>query len=237
MTVNQLKVITNWGESKKINFEFELSELSSVKPVHMFLKNVKKFTIVNNILDIRCGNVRFLFSAKQNNVDYLGLEPSKVKIDNAKKLGFNNILNIDLEQFIDDNNYKKKFLNNVLEHLEEPLLKILKLKHMLNKNGLIIILVPNCNDAYFKHREHDYASHLTFWNINSFKKLSNKLNSEILESRSFGQILRRNTILRLKNNLKHFFGWVAKEHLSNLYQYLQKIKKKKILIHNQKLFI
>ena len=229
---NLIKNFYALSDSKIVDYNFSLNKVKSESPVHIYLEAGKKYTNINNVLDIGSGNGHFLFSVQQNQIDYLGIEPSTQKVENSKKIGVNKVLNVGLEEFLDNNNLNQKFdlifLNQVFEHLEDPLLKLKKLKNLLSKNGIIIIVVPNCNKNYYQCRADDHAPHLTFWNESSLKLMANKMDFISLEMGSCGHVLKKNNFLRLKNIFRHLFGWFIKDYLHFLYSYLKEKKTQKI---------
>ena len=75
----------------------------SVEDTELILEAGKKYTNINNVLDIGSGNGHFLFSVQQNQIDYLGIEPSTQKVENSKKIGVNKVLNVGLEELLDNN--------------------------------------------------------------------------------------------------------------------------------------
>lgn len=208
------------NDKQILNYNFDID---SVFPIHEVIKKANKYNKINKVLDIGAGNGHFLFSAKQNNIKYLGVEPSITKVNNCKKIGLDYIINGDIEELTSNDKYHEEFdlilLDNVFEHLEDPLNSLKRIKTLLNKNGIIIIIVPNCNDNYYKCRTDDHVPHLTFWNKKSLEMLAEKYNFTKLELGSHGPKLKKNNILRLKNNLKHICGWFLKNYFSFIFKY------------------
>ena len=143
--------------------------------VDNFLKKSKIKNI--KILDVGSGLGVFPYEMKKRGYDICALDPDKKMSEFIKKK-----LNI-FCYHADFQNFKslKKFnfitLNKVLEHVEDPLAFIKKIKRkLLNKNSAIYIEVPDTNAARMisKNREEFCIEH-----INCFSKKSLKLMLEI----------------------------------------------------------
>lgn len=95
------------------------------------------------VLDIGSGMGTFLYVARQHYAEAVGLDVSKkMAAFVEKQLG----IKIHLQQF-QDFNYPKKFslihMSHVLEHIPNPNEWLQKAKSLLEKNGILVINVPN----------------------------------------------------------------------------------------------
>ncbi|TDT46305.1 methyltransferase family protein [Maribacter spongiicola] len=134
--------------------------------VEKIYQNVKKYTLnkkvklINeyttddkNLLDIGCGTGEFLINAKNKNWKTVGVELN----DSARKKAVDKELEI--YKSLDDLN-SKKFdvitLWHVLEHLPDLDKQINKITSLLNKNGTLIIAVPN-------YKSYDAQYYKEFW--------------------------------------------------------------------------
>ncbi|MGO4919974.1 class I SAM-dependent methyltransferase [Maribacter spongiicola] len=140
----------------------------------------KKVQLINkysstqkNLLDIGCGTGEFLITAKNKNWKTVGVELN----DNARKKATDK--NLEIYKSLDTIN-NQKFdaitLWHVLEHLPDLDKQINKITSLLNKNGTLIIAVPNYKsyDAqYYKEfwAAYDTPRHLWHFSQNAIKSI------------------------------------------------------------------
>ena len=195
---------------------------------------INKYTDTNKtLLDIGAGTGSFLESAKQNGWNVYGIEPGKKARDLAKKKGLKLKESLDLME-------KRRFqvitLWHVLEHLPDLESQIKKITSLLEKDGTLIIAVPNFQsyDArYYKEywAAYDVPRHLSHFSQLSIKKLFSKNGMKLekispmifdsfyvsLLSEKFkcgkSNILRA-FLIGLKSNIR---AWKTKEYSSLLY--------------------
>lgn len=110
-----------------------------------FLKDFKD----KKILDLGCGQGYFLdFLKKHNFSDYIGIDIDEDLAEVCKRKGHNAISG-DGFDFLKKTKYKFDVivLNDVFEHFkkEEGLALLKLINNKMNKNGIIIIRVPNAN--------------------------------------------------------------------------------------------
>jgi len=115
------------------------------------LKKIKKFFSENDkILDVGCGTGEFLYYMKKKKYSVFGIEPNK----NAREISFSNGINVypRINQ-VKDIKFKAITLWHVLEHLPDPTDAVKMYYKMLDKDGILVIAVPNLesHDAnYYK---------------------------------------------------------------------------------------
>lgn len=133
----------------------------------------KKVPQKGRILDIGAGTGDFLFEAKSRGWRINGIEPSEAARKKASEK--------DVKLSLDATNFKsEKFdvitLWHVLEHVPDLRSQIIEIEHLLKKNGLLIIAVPNFRsyDAQY-YQEYwaafDVPRHLWHFSQNSFRHL------------------------------------------------------------------
>ncbi|WP_036157543.1 class I SAM-dependent methyltransferase [Maribacter forsetii] len=145
----------------------------------------KKVKLINNytnqekkLLDIGCGTGEFLIHAKNKEWKTVGVEvndQARQKASNKKIDTFKSLDNLDNQKF------DVITLWHVLEHLPNLEDQIIKIKSLLEKNGTLIIAVPNYKsyDAkYYKQywAAYDTPRHLWHFSQNSIKTIFAKKN-------------------------------------------------------------
>ncbi len=126
-----------------------------------------------NLLDIGAGTGEFLVQAKKQGWKVKGIEPDENARLLANKKGIKLVSNSDTFK-------AEKFdvitMWHVFEHVYDLKNQIIELEHLLKKNGLLIIAVPNYKsyDAiYYKEfwAAFDVPRHLWHFSHSSFKKI------------------------------------------------------------------
>ncbi|MBC8266170.1 MAG: class I SAM-dependent methyltransferase [Flavobacteriales bacterium] len=143
------------------------------------LKLVQKHSKSKNHLDIGCGTGEFLNACKNIGFKTRGIEPSEI----ARLQAINNYNlevseNTDLNQF-NDNSFETITMWHVLEHVPNLNETIEQFSRILEKNGTVIIAVPNLKswDAnYYKEywAAWDVPIHLWHFSKNSIRSLFKK---------------------------------------------------------------
>lgn len=108
-----------------------------------------------SILDIGCGNGFFLEelkrAIKRKNVNYFGVDYSKYKVSEAKKMHSDMEFKVcNLEEAIPygDNTFDVVYSGEVIEHIYDPDHMLEECKRVLKPGGLLIITTPNLNAWY-----------------------------------------------------------------------------------------
>jgi 2-polyprenyl-3-methyl-5-hydroxy-6-metoxy-1,4-benzoquinol methylase len=99
-----------------------------------------------NFLEIGCGEGFLLKAAYKENFSVLGVDYQNNHVKKFNKSVFKFSQKIDPEVFFSKKNNTKYDIiaaNNVLEHVIDPVKFIKNLKFFLNKNGIIILSIPN----------------------------------------------------------------------------------------------
>ena len=127
-------------------------------------KQFGEFITNKNILDFGCGGAGFLMWAKELAANCYGVEPNKIFQEHYKKIGIEVFSNIDSI----DEKFDVIFMFHVLEHIEDPIDLLQKLKKLLNVNGRLIVEVPSSDDALLTLYGNDGFSHFTYWSPHLF---------------------------------------------------------------------
>lgn len=139
------------------------SKRSLFEKAYHFVKGIalkNKLNLINNcssskgnLLDIGAGTGDFLFTAKQNGWETIGVEPS----EKAKGIAIGKGIKFsDSTQDLQSHSFDVITMWHVLEHVPNLEIQIKELKRLVKPNGTIIIAVPN-----FKSYDANYYGE--FW--------------------------------------------------------------------------
>lgn len=190
-------------------------------------------------LDIGSGSGEILYFAKKIGFEVLGIEPNNGYAEFTKRDLNLNVINSTLEK-IDFNNQKFDVinLNQVLEHLPNPLETLNKLKDLLNFNGILILTVPDIESKLHSPNTQFHYAHIYNYNHISLKKIFDKaglqiLNPETKSTRIFSKKVKfpdNSTInFDFKKNVEHISEIISKnsykKHYSSSTPYIRLIRK------------
>lgn len=186
--------------SDKPSIEVILKQTSSddarrFKYLSEYLKNKR-------ILDYGCGSAGFLKLAKNlaNSVEGVDLE-TRVRAHWAGKLIIHEKLSdIESEKFDLITSF------HVLEHLKDPRKTLVQLKKYIEKNGRIVIEVPNSNDALLTLYGCEAFQKFTYWSQHLY--LFNASNLEVLARQAGLKVVAIQNIQRYP--LSNHLFWLSK---------------------------
>ena len=155
------------------NFFSSVSEITNLYYKYKFNKYIKtKF----NILDFGCGSgelldlikCKFKIGVEKNNLSLKKVRSKKIncvnKLENlSKKIKFDTI-----------------FALSVIDHLDDPVLLIKKLKNKLKRGGQIIIIIRH-DSKNQNLKNSSYKEHLYSWSLLSFNNLLNSIGLKTLD--------------------------------------------------------
>lgn len=113
-----------------------------------------------NIIDIGCANGLFLKKIREVQAFPFGVEISETAVKLARKeFGLDNIFYGRItDSPFDENKFDIITLWSVLEHLHSPKSSLEKIFSLLNRKGIVVILIPNFNSipAIIMHKNWKY---------------------------------------------------------------------------------
>jgi len=169
--------------------------LSGVKEITDYLDILD----AKKILDIGCG-LGWLLSYLNDDWDKYGVEISKFASNHAKQYG--NVFNGILENFPDNGKFDVIVMNHVIEHLEDPVWALNKIRSMLNDKGVFIVGTPDFDSAAARR----YGDR--------FRLLNDPTHISLFSSDSMHRCLRDNDFKIMKVEYPYFdTPWFNKDDL------------------------
>ncbi|WP_457866529.1 class I SAM-dependent methyltransferase [Salegentibacter sp. F14] len=177
---------------------------------------IESLMLPGKLLDVGAGTGDFLLNAKERGWEVSGVEPNK----SARNLALEKNLEVrkDLSKY-DGKKFDVICLWHVLEHISNVEEELSKLKALLDKNGILVIAVPNFKsyDAQY-YREfwagYDVPRHLWHFSQNGIKKFFSQFGFILDHTRPlifdayYVSLLSEKNRTGTSNPLKAFFqGW------------------------------
>ena len=173
------------GAGVKVFLESLLSHYSLKRKKNF----VKCFKRAGKILDIGCGNGRFIsLFASDNMWNAYGIEPNPVGYDLSSQISKAKIFNMELSECgFQGDDFDVITMWHVLEHIYEPNKLLLEIKRILKGEGILVVGVPNISGIGFrlgkKNWFHlDAPRHIYHYNPQSIKMLLNKNGFDIIKT-------------------------------------------------------
>lgn len=198
-------------ESMNLQKEYDKSYFSSKNYSKNIKHKIKKSELliriaqnlhpgIHSLFEVGCSIGNTLQAAKNLKIDHLGIDVSDFAVNYCKKNDLNSE-KLSIEQVMEKGlKFDLIFMQHVLEHFPNPFEVLLQCNQLLNKGGLILILVPNSNykRANKKRGRHRFYSkqgvgteHFVYFNYHSI--------SAVLAQTSF-EVIQKNYPLFLKNH-------------------------------------
>lgn len=140
---------------------------------------IRPITVNRSILDFGCGAGGFLLKIQKFASSVKGIELEKVFREKINQSGIP--VYRDLSE-IKNQKFDIITLFHVLEHLKDPKKTLINLSDLLNKNGDIIIEVPNANDALLSLYKCKPFSEFTYWSCHLFLFDNSTLKKLVIDS-------------------------------------------------------
>lgn len=208
------------SNSKKVFNDVEFQLIDQV-----YGKIVPKDLI--KIMDLGCGygSMLMYFKKKFPQGVVHGIDPSGESVNYCKSKYNIEIIQKDIEEFINTNNEKYDFvcLNDVIEHFDKDyVIKILCLirEKLLKRNGYLMITVPNMGNPFSQNDMwHDYT-HINGFNSNSLHQVLNitgYVNTRIISNSGHGNLFKTFMQKFVRRNLAWLFKVTFGMRLTDIY--------------------
>jgi len=166
-----LKIIPEFYESEVIEYCIAFHEVVGTRLGENHKAFFKHFpsNVRGRLLDVGCGDGRFLRHAKEQRFEVWGIDFDKKSVENVKRnLGIDTVFPMSLEEFYEyakEKNLKFDVITffEVLEHQDKPREFLEKVKGLLKEGGYIAGSVPNrawlFTEVVWKYHHVDYPPH------------------------------------------------------------------------------
>lgn len=147
---------TSHGHSKGYVFDLAYKTIQNInfKRKHAILE---KYTLKKRHLDYGCGTGAFLKHLHRKDWKVTGIEPDKEARAIAQQDNTGIEVHDSLLQLKDNQTYTSISLFHVLEHVHQLRQTLAKLISVLDKNGILIIALPNYKSNDSQHYKEDWA--------------------------------------------------------------------------------
>ena len=124
--------------SKEYNTYLKKRSILSYLYRNFFLYPILQKKLINPVLDVGCGIGDYLRFNKES----IGADVNQYNINELLVSGYKAVLIENNILKFQDNYFNSVLLDNVLEHISEPLPLLIEVKRVLKKNGILLIGLP-----------------------------------------------------------------------------------------------
>ncbi len=209
--------LSKYYKSNQYYFTNNIHNLKSRK-FEKYFKIIKHKYLKAKVLDFGCGDLKLLSYLRERNINCHGYDNNESIYDLNYFNFFKDYVHIgDIEKL--ENKFDVIILNQVIEHIQDPLRLFKILSELLNNEGIVIIETPNTNCIQFKLFKEN-AIHL---DSPRHRILYNKKNLlQIAEKYQFKNIMTNNGFNKLDYPLS-FFKSLDSRLKSNEISFLEKL--------------
>ena len=165
-----------------------------------------------NILEIGAGGGQSLFWFQEQGFTVLGLEPDKRNVDliNQKMKNENKCLKGFAESFSTKKKFDLIWMSHVLEHTIRPDQLFSKIYSMLNKEGILFIEVPNCENKTILSRSIDDNPSTYHFTKTAILELGKNSNFQILKIDFLFR--KRSFVEKIERGFEKYLHFKIKDH-------------------------
>ena len=151
----------------------------TVKSYNSLLNEFESYRKNGRILDVGCGRGWFLKEAKKRGWDIYGTEYSDLAVQICRENGINiNSGQLKVDSFLFDH-FDVITSFEVIEHINNPIEELIKVRSFLREGGLFYCTTPNFNSIlrYYLRETYDiigYPEHLCYYTFKTHDKLMRK---------------------------------------------------------------
>lgn len=188
---------------------YEQSRKERYLQAESLISCVKKHRAVGKLLDVGAGSGIFVEAAKNAGYDATGIEPSSWLQQQATKKDLPVALGV-LDDISADETYDVITLNDVVEHVADPVHLLGEIRFRLRKNGVAMVITPDCHSffANMLRRKwwHYRVAHIGYFSNNNLTYACERAGLKVIEWRRPGWYFTMNYLwIRL---LRYFPAWM-----------------------------
>ncbi len=154
----------------------EYYELRAKLAYRSYFKGIKDLRR-KRILEFGCGLGQNIYRLAELGLDVTGYDVSKFGLDFCKKKSIKVVSDLNKTK-----NFDLIFSRHVLEHVRDPFDTLVRLREKLNKNGMIILILP-CEKQGESELKPDINRHLYSWNFRTINNLLDEAGYKVVENR------------------------------------------------------
>jgi SAM-dependent methyltransferase len=220
-----LKIIPEFYENEVFEYYVEFHEGVGTRLGEYHKAFFKYFpsNVRGKLLDVGCGDGRFLRYVKEQGFEVWGIDFDKKSVENARRnLGIDTVFAMSLEEFYEhakEKNLKFDVITffEVLEHQDKPREFLEMVKGLLKEGGYIAGSVPDRErllvEEFWKHFHGDHPPH-------HFLRFSKSSLEKALNSAGF----KNDEVYKLDFSFIELFPYIEKKLFGNLDKFKIKLK-------------
>lgn len=186
--IPNLKSIKFWYDNEGQTSNLSTKRLSRARSQFNFINQNIDLNKIKSLLDYGCGNYPGLVEMIFNQNDKINInvsDISKLTTDILSKKSFI----FRAYQATTPKEISEKFdfiiLSHIVNNVKDDLRFIKEITSLLNKEGILLVEIKNCNLDYYKYCEKHFPF-FNFFDDNSFQKMISKFDLEVIKLKYFG---------------------------------------------------
>jgi 2-polyprenyl-3-methyl-5-hydroxy-6-metoxy-1,4-benzoquinol methylase len=197
------------GYSEAVDHDYALQDSSRSINAHLALHTIKRFATGGRLLDVGAATGYFLNAARLD-FETCGIEPSRWAAEYARsRLGLDvRVGNLEDMEF-EAESFDVVTLNDVIEHLTDPLAALKRLNALLKPGGLLYLVTPDVKSVSARVlRGHWWGlrpAHLYYFAPDTLTAMLGKAGFEVVLLKSYGRIF---TYEYWLSRLKNYPSWL-----------------------------
>lgn len=199
------------GYSEAVDRDYAIEDSSRSINAHLALHTIKRFVGSGRLLDVGCSTGYFLNAARLD-FEPCGVEPSRWAAEYAcSRLRLEVHHGTLADASLAEGSFDVITLNDVIEHLTDPLAALGTLRALLRPRGLLYLVTPNIRSLSARLLGGRWwglrPAHLYYFAPDTLSAMLEKAGFEVAQVKSYGRIFTYGYWLsRLKNYPRWAFG-------------------------------